>query len=133
MTSERLLHMYQSLSTIVHLAVLELKTFSVLFERASFIIACTVRYSSATSIPLENTRLIHIPLIEKVVYSSLSLQATNNCPKTSVESLFKRNFLRPHQRQLDPTTSKVLDRKEIFNPLSPSIVYSRKTFRTPFC
>jgi len=94
-------------------------TFIVLFERESFIITGTVRYSSTTSIPPENIRLIYMLLVEKVVYNSLCLQATNHCPETSI-AVFRRNFVRPHQRQSDTTSCKVLG-KDNFRVLSTSI------------
>ena len=107
--------------TIVHLADsqvtnLEFATFIVLFERESFITSGTVGYSSATFTPPENMRLIHMPLIGKVVYNSLCLQATDHWPEISVRS-FTRNFACPHQRQSDPTICKVL-RKVNFRILS---------------
>jgi len=102
-TCENHLYTYVSLNTIVHFADpqvmdLEFMTFIVLFEREPFIIAGMVRYSSTTSIPPENMRLICMPLIEKVVYNSLCLQATNHCPETSIGE-FRKNFVCPHQRQ----------------------------------
>ena len=93
--------MYLALNTIVHLANsdmrrnLEFTTFIVLFERESFVTAGTVRYSSTTSIPPENMRLIHILLIDEVVHNSLYLEATNHCPKTSIAG-FSRKFVRPY-------------------------------------
>jgi hypothetical protein len=114
------LYIYISLNTIVHLAdskmIPELATFIVLFERESSVIAGTVHYSSTTSFPPENMRLIHMPLIEKVIYNSPCLQATNHCPDTS-GAVFRRNFVRSHQRQSDPTIRKVLGR--LFTPINP--------------
>jgi hypothetical protein len=61
---ENLLYMYLSLNTIIHLADshimrnLEFTAFIALFKRESFIITGTAPYSSATSIPPENMRLI---------------------------------------------------------------------------
>ena len=45
-------------------------TLIVLFERELFVISTTTRYSSTTFIPLENMRLIHMSLTEKVVYTT---------------------------------------------------------------
>ena len=126
LTCEDLLYVYLSLSTPLTfnsdpqmIRNLEFTTFIVLFERESFVITGTVRYLNTTSIPLENMRLIHMPLIEKVVYNSLYLQATNHCPETSVAA-FTKNFVRPHRRQSDPTLCKVL-RNVSFRVLSTPI------------
>ena len=113
------------LDTIVHLADpqttenLEYTTFIVLFERELFVIAETMRYSSTTSIPPENMRLIHMPLIDRVVYNSLCLQATNHCPETSITD-FTKNFFCSHQTQSDPTICKVLG-KDSFRVLPTPI------------
>ena len=122
------IHMYWSLGTIFHLAEeqisnLEFATFIVLFKRGSFIIAGKVWYLSTTSMPPENTRLIHMPLlIEKVVYNSLCLQAANHCPETSVAEI-RKEFVRPHQRQSDPTIRKVHPaihkRVQLSTPINP--------------
>ena len=110
---ENLLYMYLGLNTNICLPDshitrnLKFMTLVVLFERESFIISGRVRYSSTTSIPSENIRLIHMLLIKKVVYNSLCLQATNHYPETSV-TVFNQNFVCPHQRQSDATICKVL-------------------------
>ena len=87
--------MYQSLNTIVHLADLTLTTFIVLFERESFIIAGTVRYSSTTSISPENMRFdsLALPLIEKVVYNSLAFKPRIIVPKHLSRDLIKFSFV----------------------------------------
>ena len=121
------IHMYWSLNTIFHLAEskvtnLKFATFIVLFKRGSFIIAGKVWYLSTTSIAPENMRLIHMPLlIEKLVYNSLCLQAANHCPETSVAEIRKK-FVRPHQRQSDPTIRKVLGKDNswvLSTPINP--------------
>ena len=83
---------------------LKFTTLVVPFERESFIINRTARYSSTTSSPSENMRLIHMLLNKTVVYNSLCLQATNHYPETSFTVAFNKNFVCPHQRQSDPTT-----------------------------
>ena len=77
-----LIHMYRSLSTIFHWHLadpqdtnLGFTTFNVLFKRVSFVIAGTARYLSTTSIPPENMRLIHMPLIDSDVTARLGLEA----------------------------------------------------------
>ena len=109
-TCKSLLYIYLTcLNTILHLAdstALEFTTFIVLFKRESFTIAGAVRYSSTTSIPPENMRLVHMLLIKKS-YTTHCLQATNYCPETSVSET-RNIFVRPHQWQPDPTTRKVL-------------------------
>ena len=59
-------------------------------------------------------------IIENVVYNSLCLQATNNCPKTSVAGSSKF-FFHPHRRQSDPTIRKVLWKANFQVPLSTPI------------
>ena len=119
-------------------------TLIVLYERELFVISRTTRYSSTTSIPLENMRLIHTSPTEKVVYNWLSFQATNHCPETFVTA-FNKSFVHPHQRQSDPTIRKVLlaqNSRALSTPINPrnllrsscwscSVVFQRKRWWSP--